>query len=1184
MAQDLYYVDSGYLTPDSGYYVYIADAESAVSSAATISCDATKIAAGVVEEGSGNLTLVATMAVVISHIHGADLVAFSNAAIATQINVIRTTNVALTSVFSAAIDGSRGIYVSAQADAVASISIANRRVRFSEAAHSAAFSLACDATKILGGTVEEADSVLFNVVALSAVITKLAGANSSLTSAASVSIDAVRNRSASSSLSAVSLVSADAVRTLAGTASLTSAASQTTSISIIKQASVSISSAFTPTLSATVLKNSFAVLDCVSSLTASIQVIKSANIIAVSQSTVSVSATRLTSTSAALVSFAAVIAVGSKTINASISLSSQFTQTTESSRTRSFATLVTSAFTPTLTVNVFKNSFAVLDSVATVVINATATKPATVTLTSIISVNALVSKLVESSSTITASVSVSCFSAVWKNKIKKFTPVNAGITGVEKKFGNGSFVFSGTNSYASTPDTTDWDIGSIADASPWTFEFWIYPTANPSSPVYFLGQKTTTTTNGWGFIHNANGSISFQYRGNVGTSPSVPTTQNTTFTVGDVTLNQWNHVKLERDDTTYASGQRVEMFGYINGTRTLNTNDYIYRNTGGSYSIPFNATTPLYIGNTSVSVSAPTTYIDSVHLKFGVTDDNTGPATITVPTSETTQPTAYSKLLINLNDVAYDLSAITTQVGAALLTATTSMSVSISGLQKTSAVIISQSTLTAQARKTSEITLLAFSNANLSTVAQRVRGVSSTQASIFSQISLINKTVNPPITTNAIFSELVAVAITSVGVVQIENVSTMSVSVFKTARTTTNFVSQFAQTTETNNSKLVGLTSVMTAQSTVSVSPGTTKTSPITTNAIFAELVAVAKTGQGFITLDVVATQITVPVKTATAQANITASASLSSTANVIRGVAAGFNNVSSITISVAKTAGVLVPIVGVNTLTAVNTRFRNHIAVLTSVSQIQFPPNLTTGVSGITVVKDYSAALVSNFSTVIIPTKIKRGVAVVNVAAELGVKNPIRIRDFVCGTQFFVGLPVPIWFVTAELTASITRLRSAVIATDAVASQLTAIAKTGQGFITLDVVATQTTQAIKRVSVSSQITSSSSLVCQTTTSVSGISLQASAGTLTASARAVKKAIAQLSSVSTLSVQSSGQTVSFQAALQVNAFNLAVVDIIHIDAKLTWQIFAEDRLYSIQSENRVYSIPTEDREYTLQGV
>ena len=118
MTQDLYYVESGYLTPDSGYYVYTADAEAAVSSAATMA-----VTAGVIKDCVSTIVCQTTVAAVISHIHGADLVAFSNAAIATQITVIRGNNVALTSVFSAAIDGSRGIYVSAQADSTASISI-----------------------------------------------------------------------------------------------------------------------------------------------------------------------------------------------------------------------------------------------------------------------------------------------------------------------------------------------------------------------------------------------------------------------------------------------------------------------------------------------------------------------------------------------------------------------------------------------------------------------------------------------------------------------------------------------------------------------------------------------------------------------------------------------------------------------------------------------------------------------------------------------------------------------------------------------------------------------------------------------------------------------------------------------------------------------------------------------------
>ena len=253
MTQDLYYVESGYLTPDAGYYVYTADAEAAVSSAATISCDATKIAGGVVEEGSGNLTLVATMTVMISHIHGADLVAFSNAAIGIQINVIKSTNVALTSVFSAAIDAVRGIYVSAQADAAATISISNQRVRFTEAAIDAAF-------------------------ALVAISDKIQTASANLDSTASTTATAVRNRYLSADISSTASLTSVESYTRGAESTISCQADLTANNSRIREFNVVETSAFSPTLNINVVTNTFAVLDAVSQLAIAVDIFRNTSV------------------------------------------------------------------------------------------------------------------------------------------------------------------------------------------------------------------------------------------------------------------------------------------------------------------------------------------------------------------------------------------------------------------------------------------------------------------------------------------------------------------------------------------------------------------------------------------------------------------------------------------------------------------------------------------------------------------------------------------------------------------------------------------------------------------------------------------------------------------------------------------------------------------------------------------
>ena len=75
---------------------------------------------------------------------------------------------------------------------------------------------------------------------------------------------------------------------------------------------------------------------------------------------------------------------------------------------------------------------------------------------------------------------------------------------------------------------------------------------------------------------------------------------------------------------------------------------------------------------------------------------------------------------------------------------------------------------------------------------------------------------------------------------------------------------------------------------------------------------------------------------------------------------------------------------------------------------------------------------------------------------------------------------------------------------------------------------------------------------------------------------------AALTAVATLTAAPTRfRTVNAQASLTGFAATVSVIDIIHIDAKLTWMIVAENRLSSIQAEDREYSIIEELRSYSL---
>lgn len=146
---DQLYIVDGYFDGDD-YFVYTAEA--VVAQACTASITA---AVGVIKQADSALTVTCSVTATISHIEGADLFAFSEAQIAIQVSVLRDNNSAMSSNFSVAVDAVRGIYVSAQADAVASFSVGNSRVRNDQAAIDAAFSLALDITKIVHASADD---------------------------------------------------------------------------------------------------------------------------------------------------------------------------------------------------------------------------------------------------------------------------------------------------------------------------------------------------------------------------------------------------------------------------------------------------------------------------------------------------------------------------------------------------------------------------------------------------------------------------------------------------------------------------------------------------------------------------------------------------------------------------------------------------------------------------------------------------------------------------------------------------------------------------------------------------------------------------------------------------------------------------------------------------------------------
>jgi hypothetical protein len=97
-ATDQLYIEVDYFTPEE-YYVYTAEAQGAITSQSTISCDAVKIVESAAEFSS-QFTQTAT----ISHIEGADLFAFSEAELAAVAARIRFFNLETLAAFDIATD------------------------------------------------------------------------------------------------------------------------------------------------------------------------------------------------------------------------------------------------------------------------------------------------------------------------------------------------------------------------------------------------------------------------------------------------------------------------------------------------------------------------------------------------------------------------------------------------------------------------------------------------------------------------------------------------------------------------------------------------------------------------------------------------------------------------------------------------------------------------------------------------------------------------------------------------------------------------------------------------------------------------------------------------------------------------------------------------------------------------
>lgn len=120
----------------------------------------------------------------------------------------------------------------------------------------------------------------------------------------------------------------------------------------------------------------------------------------------------------------------------------------------------------------------------------------------------------------------------------------AQVSTVQKKFGTASLLLDGNSDYVSIPDHADWDMGS----GDWTFDAWIYPTANQDCAVF---SQRTDNDNIIYLMITANVQELYLVIWNGGTYQQIMSAS------GKAPLNAWTHVAVVRYGANY--------FVYANG-------------------------------------------------------------------------------------------------------------------------------------------------------------------------------------------------------------------------------------------------------------------------------------------------------------------------------------------------------------------------------------------------------------------------------------------------------------------------------------------------------------------------------------------------------------------------------------------------------------------------------------------
>jgi hypothetical protein len=553
--------------------------------------------------------------------------------------------------------------------------------------------------------------------------------------------------------------------------------------------------------------------------------------------------------------------------------------------------------------------------------------------------------------------------------------------------------------------------------------------------------------------------------------------------------------------------------------------------------------------------------------------------------------------------------------------------------------------LTAVASTTADVTRIKSLASDLSSAAtvlvdgNILRFASSSMSSAFSQTANNSRTRDAAITTDAVFSELAAVVKIGQGLLAMDAVITALITAVKTAEAVSAQTSQFA--TGIDAVKTTNTSAALASNLSLSADNSRIRNAALAVASEFAESADVNVVASASITATSVATvnsvanvvtdtavslssqfsQIAIGLRIQTGTVALISTATVSADGIKAVEVSAAISSAFSPVMTVNVTAGGEIVLASAFSQTAAVQRSAGLAAAVSAQSSLSASATGTI---------DFVIAVTSAFSQTATVLRIQTSAVLLSSSASVNADvTVIRSAESSVSAE-------------AAVTATILRIKTSAVSTSAVASNLAAVVKIGQGLITLDSQSTLTATAQKTATVTASFASSAQLTAvnvrtrrsavtltaeatvfaEGTTNITGeadltsqftltaqanqtatvIVITASAGTLSATALRKKSLSAALivtgaelvlggritQATAALTAQSSltgslSYVVNATASLTGFAATVTVIDIIHIDAKLTWMIPAEDREYLIIEEDRVYSIIEENREYTLQG-